>query len=156
MRGLALCQRGNGVSHVSIKSRTLSIVAATVLGITGVVLPASPSLAALPTCNTASPTPYASTVPLWATFGPTWESSWNCQLRQGNTGDGVRGLQENLNRCYGAGLGVDGQFGPRTRSALVSAQRRAGTAADGIYGPNTRRALVWFAYFHPGCQHAGV
>ncbi|REG01113.1 putative peptidoglycan binding protein [Asanoa ferruginea] len=141
---------------MSIKSRTLGIIAAAALGVAGVVVPASPSFAALPTCNTASPTPYASAVPLWAISGPTWEDSWDCQLRQGNTGDGVRWLQENLNRCYTAGLTVDSQFGPRTRSALVSAQRRAGTAADGIYGPNTRRAMVWFAYFHPGCQHAGV
>jgi peptidoglycan hydrolase-like protein with peptidoglycan-binding domain len=141
---------------VSITSRTLSIVAAATLGVAGAALPASPSLAALPTCNTASPTPYASAVPLWATFGPTWESSWDCLLRQGNTGDGVRWLQENLNHCYGAGLAVDGNFGSRTRSALVSAQRRAGTGADGVYGPNTRRALVWFAYFNPGCEHAGV
>lgn len=141
---------------MSITSRTLSIVAAAALGVAGAALPASPSLAALPTCNTASPTPNASAVPLWATFGPLWQTSWDCQLRQGNTGDGVRWLQENLNHCYSAGLAVDSNFGPRTRSALVSAQRRAGTAADGVYGPNTRRALVWFAYFNPGCQHAGV
>jgi peptidoglycan hydrolase-like protein with peptidoglycan-binding domain len=141
---------------VSITSRTLSILAAAALGVAGAALPASPSHAASPTCNTASPTPSASAVPLWATFGPTWETSWNCQLRQGNTGQGVSALQENLNRCYGAGLVVDGNFGSRTRSALVSAQRRAGTAADGVYGPNTRRALVWFAHFKPGCQHAGV
>ena len=94
-------------------------------------LPASPSLAALPTCNTASPTPYASAVPLWATFGPTWESSWDCLLRQGNTGDGVRWLQENLNHCYGAGLAVDGNFrsAPGRRSFRRSAARAPGLMA---------------------------
>lgn len=67
----------------------------------------------------------------------------SCQLSKGNTGSGVKALQRTLNLCYSAGLDTDGVFGDKTRSALISAQKKAGTTADGIYGPNTRDAIKW-------------
>jgi peptidoglycan hydrolase-like protein with peptidoglycan-binding domain len=74
---------------------------------------------------------------------------WNpgeCQLSQGNSGAGVKAMQRGLNACYGAGLTVDGQFGPNTRSALIAVQKRIGVSADGIFGPQTRGTMYWMAF----------
>jgi peptidoglycan hydrolase-like protein with peptidoglycan-binding domain len=67
----------------------------------------------------------------------------NCLLGVGNAGMAVRVLQFALNDCYHAGLNPDGVFGPLTRAALQSAQRREGITADGVYGPQTRDHLHW-------------
>src|SRR3546814_15440010 len=45
-------------------------------------------------------------------------------------------LQKLLNRG-GAGLGVDGNFGPSTRSAVMDFQRPRRLAVDGAVGVNT-------------------
>ena len=58
----------------------------------------------------------------------------------------VRALQKNLNSCYGYKLATDGVFGGLTESALVSVQKKVGVAADGDYGPKTRDAMVWANY----------
>lgn len=56
--------------------------------------------------------------------------------------DTVREVQHWLNRAYGAGLSVDGIYGPQTRKAIVRVLQRAiGTGVDGIVGWRTRRAL---------------
>jgi len=52
-------------------------------------------------------------------------------------GQSVRLLQEKLGR-----VAVDGIFGPNTRSAVQSFQRKKGLVADGIVGPKTWRALL--------------
>ncbi|MGY4643964.1 peptidoglycan-binding domain-containing protein [Cellulomonas sp. URHB0016] len=67
-----------------------------------------------------------------------------CYLAQGNVGNGVKALQTALKYCHGyslGGAGVDGNFGPATKTALVSFQRSKGLSADGIYGPNTMQAM---------------
>lgn len=58
-------------------------------------------------------------------------------------------FQQWLNDHFGAGLAVDGLWGPRTRAAAVRAlqtvlnrQFGADLAVDGIFGPKTRAALV--------------
>lgn len=58
-------------------------------------------------------------------------------LRQGATGDHVREVQRLL-----GGLIVDGQFGPRTRAAVVTYQREHELRPDGIVGPMTWAALT--------------
>jgi len=63
-------------------------------------------------------------------------------LSQGSTGEGVRWLQEALNRAINAGLVVDGHFGPATKAAVLNAQRAFGLTQDAIVGPLTRNALV--------------
>ncbi|WP_157172572.1 peptidoglycan-binding domain-containing protein [Nocardia pneumoniae] len=81
-----------------------------------------------------------------------------CTMRQGDSGDAVKALQVALKQCYGHNLSIDGQFGPRTRDALISAQKNAGTAADGIYGPNTFSKIKWpyFAEAVATCHPYGV
>ena len=39
-------------------------------------------------------------------------------------------------------VAVDGEFGPRTRRALVAIQRARGLASDGVVGAHTWGALV--------------
>ena len=62
------------------------------------------------------------------------------KLRWGSRGDAVSQLQSALND-RGAGLAVDGVFGPRTHSAVKNFQRSAGIGVDGVVGPITRSAL---------------
>jgi peptidoglycan hydrolase-like protein with peptidoglycan-binding domain len=53
-------------------------------------------------------------------------------------------------RGYGAGLALDGDYGPLTQAAVEHAQRVAGVTADGIYGPVTRNHINW-SDFSGGC-----
>ena len=69
------------------------------------------------------------------------------QVRQGSTGDAVRGVQEVIKFHVSASdegpeFAVDGIFGPRTDSFIRGFQTAVGTASDGIVGPITWRALV--------------
>ena len=52
----------------------------------------------------------------------------------------VKDLQARLN-AMGAHLKVDGQFGPKTRAAVVALQRKYGLKTDGLVGPKTTAAL---------------
>ena len=61
-------------------------------------------------------------------------------LSLGDRGPEVIALQRRLNEL-GAGLAVDGIFGPDTRAAVMAFQAGQGLAVDGIVGPNTREAL---------------
>ncbi|WP_422115579.1 peptidoglycan-binding protein [Brachybacterium sp. UNK5269] len=67
-------------------------------------------------------------------------SSSQPKLRQGNRGDAVRTLQQQLNAA-GASIAVDGSFGGATASAVRSLQSAAGIGVDGVVGPKTWNAL---------------
>lgn len=66
-----------------------------------------------------------------------------------NTGDDtIKNIQRTLNERYGAGLNVDGIWGPASRKALIRAYQieldltyGAGLATDGIWGPKTEAAV---------------
>ncbi|WSB58623.1 peptidoglycan-binding protein (plasmid) [Streptomyces cellulosae] len=62
-------------------------------------------------------------------------------LNQGKRGYAVRNLQRLLT-AHGHPVTVDGDFGPRTQSALVAFQRARHLAADGVAGRQTWRALL--------------
>lgn len=64
------------------------------------------------------------------------------ELRQGDLGSEVEDLQRALQRHGFDPGGIDGQFGPNTRSALVQFQRAKGLNADGVAGEATMRALA--------------
>ena len=56
--------------------------------------------------------------------------------------DTVKEVQEWLNESYDAGLVVDGEYGPKTKAALVKVLQKAiGVTADGEYGPKTNAAI---------------
>jgi len=73
-------------------------------------------------------------------------------VRQGSSGDAVRGVQEefqfrNLSGDPSKGLAIDGMFGPKTDAAVRGFQQALhadipSVAVDGIVGPVTWRALV--------------
>ncbi len=71
----------------------------------------------------------------WAALVPT--------LRRGNNGNAVKAVQTLLNAKRGAGLLVDGDFGPGTEAAVKSFQSHAGLSADGVVGPTTWKNLIW-------------
>jgi peptidoglycan hydrolase-like protein with peptidoglycan-binding domain len=79
--------------------------------------------------------------------GPNTWPKLVVQVKQGNTGDAVRGVQEVMkfhDQSDGEGppVQIDGIFGPRTDTWVRGFQTAVGTASDGIVGPITWRALV--------------
>ena len=69
------------------------------------------------------------------------------QVKEGDSGDAVRGVQEVMkfhDQSDGEGtpIHVDGIFGPITDNWVRGFQTAVGTASDGIVGPITWRALV--------------
>jgi peptidoglycan hydrolase-like protein with peptidoglycan-binding domain len=61
-------------------------------------------------------------------------------ISRGDRGRGVASVQRALN-AGGAGLAVDGKFGPLTDRAVRDFQRQNGLKVDGIVGPQTIGAL---------------
>lgn len=96
--------------------RLLSLVAAAATLATGAVVAALPAQAATPNalCTTT--------------------------LQQGDTGSCVTALQQRLNQL-GAGIAVDGDFGPGTKDAVLAFQGRSSIGFDGIVGSDTRNHL---------------
>lgn len=66
-------------------------------------------------------------------------------IAEGSEGPAVREAQcllNSYNVWHGRpAIAVDGDFGPRTRSAVIDFQRRMGILVDGIVGPQTRKKL---------------
>jgi len=90
-----------------------------------------------------------SNAPSGATTPARAAYSYPGQVSSGSTGSVVKKLQSALN-AGGAGLEVDGKFGPKTRQAVVNFQRNQGLTADGIAGPNTWQKLYDVKYFKKG------
>ncbi len=62
-------------------------------------------------------------------------------LREGNTGEAVRFLQQILILRYGFSIPFNAVFGPETRNAVRLFQSNRGLVDDGVVGPNTWREL---------------
>ena len=63
-------------------------------------------------------------------------------LRKGDKGSQVKLLQRHLNSLNIANLDVDGDFGPKTESAVRAFQKKHDLSVDGIYGPKTYKKMV--------------
>lgn len=61
-------------------------------------------------------------------------------ISYGSSGEDVKKLQKALN-SVGYNLAVDGEFGPKTQSAVRAYQQKNGLAVDGIVGVNTWNSL---------------
>ena len=62
-------------------------------------------------------------------------------VQQGSTGEDVRTVQYLLT-AQGHPTGVDGDFGPLTKTAVEAFQSSRGLGADGIVGPQTWPQLI--------------
>jgi peptidoglycan L-alanyl-D-glutamate endopeptidase CwlK len=62
-------------------------------------------------------------------------------LKQGSSGPDVTALQTRLKELGFDPNGVDGNFGPVTKAALIAFQKSKGLQADGMAGPQTMAAL---------------
>jgi len=62
-------------------------------------------------------------------------------LKQGSSGPDVQDLQQKLKSLGFDPNGVDGNFGPGTKAAVIAFQQSKGLQADGIAGPATMAAL---------------
>lgn len=67
-------------------------------------------------------------------------------IARGDTGAGVRDVQQRLARLLALTIPLDGVFGPTTERAVRSFQRERGLLADGIVGPETWRTLTEAGY----------
>jgi peptidoglycan hydrolase-like protein with peptidoglycan-binding domain len=75
--------------------------------------------------------------------GPQTWARLIIEVRQGSRGAAVSAVQHNLRYAYGyTSVGVDGQFGPITNSAVRSFQARVKIGVDGIVGMATWSALL--------------
>ncbi|MBN9620037.1 MAG: peptidoglycan-binding protein [Actinobacteria bacterium] len=86
---------------------------------------------------TFTATAYAATAP---TAIPLTSSSCPTDITEGEVDGCVTELQDLLN-VHGAGISVDGDFGPGTLAAVKSFQSGHGLTADGVVGPQTKAAL---------------
>ncbi len=62
-------------------------------------------------------------------------------LKQGSSGPDVQDLQQKLKDLRFDPNGVDGNFGPGTKAAVIAFQQSKGLQADGVVGPATMAAL---------------
>jgi hypothetical protein len=74
--------------------------------------------------------------------GPTCQVPDPGVVRPGENSTGVRRVQTLLNK-YGYKLGVDGDFGAKTKTAVVDFQKDRKLDADGIVGPATWHRLCF-------------
>ncbi|MFJ7241860.1 C40 family peptidase [Streptomyces olivaceus] len=106
---------------MKIKKQAVALLACTLLSVGSLTALAQPAAAA----GTAVSCP----------------SSDRVKIREGSTGNSVREAQCRLNTT-GAGLAVDGKFGPATDKAVRAFQSSRGLTADGVVGPKTWAALL--------------
>lgn len=78
------------------------------------------------------------------------------QISQGSRGSAVRRLQDGLNETIGAGLVIDGAFGPKTRNAVTAFQSRYDLGVDGVVGAKTWAGLVQALLLRRGFDPSGV
>jgi peptidoglycan hydrolase-like protein with peptidoglycan-binding domain len=79
--------------------------------------------------------------------GPLTWSKLVVQVKKGNSGDAVKGVQEVIkfhdqSDGEGPGVQIDGIFGARTDNWVRGFQTAVGTTSDGIVGQITWRAMV--------------
>jgi peptidoglycan hydrolase-like protein with peptidoglycan-binding domain len=89
----------------------------------------------------------------------TSSANTGCVLYPGDKGNGVKALQAALIYCFGqystmgGYSGIDGDYGSRTKQAVVNAQKSlnesgAGLSTDGQWGSNTRKAFEYPLYHY--------
>ncbi len=103
----------------------------------------APAVADCDPAQTAEQAPEASTeVEVESPGARLWQAvlDGGQLLRKGSQGDVVKELQRRLVEM-GQSIKVDGDFGRRTRAAVIAVQQALGLGADGIVGPRTAEKL---------------
>ena len=72
---------------------------------------------------------------------PTAPEKLSGTYQEGDSGEGVRKLQERLNERMGLNIATDGKYGPLTEASVLLYQHQNGLKTDGIVGPNTLAKL---------------
>ncbi len=72
---------------------------------------------------------------------PTAPEKLSGTYQEGDSGEGVRKLQERLNERMGLNIATDGKYGPLTEASVLLYQHQNGLKTDGIAGPNTLAKL---------------
>lgn len=135
--------KGMSMKRIALSVATVLVTAS---GITGFAVASAMPASAQASCTSSTQFIVQPQQPKITVQIPTIGSQTgndNCELGQGNDNPGVGVLQNSLNRCHGAHLAVDDDYGPATKAAVVAAQRAAGITADGVYGPQTRDHITW-------------
>jgi peptidoglycan hydrolase-like protein with peptidoglycan-binding domain len=136
-----LDQGGRYMSDFSRKA--ISGVAVTITAATTAFMTtgAAGAATATPTVSSAAQAAHAlPTIPA-APTPPAAALSWPLVV-QGATGERVVAIQYLLNQRIGAGLVVDGAYGPLTTAAVRTFQARFGLLVDGRVGNQTWPALI--------------
>lgn len=121
---------------------------ATAIAVLGTTLVYASPAAAFPLCSTFKEVTSTdgSGKKVWVPATAAGDPS--CTLYEGVANQAVSTLQDTLNTCYGMGLKIDGQFGPKTEAALMEVQRLYGLADDGWYGVYTRDKISHQPYLY--------
>ena len=67
-------------------------------------------------------------------------------LKKGSKGNGVKALQDALNKTINAGLAVDGDFGKKTQAAVKQFQKKYKLTVDGVVGNQTKKKFKALGY----------
>jgi len=134
----------NARSRLSISGEKLKNLKSALVGI-GLTVIAS-TLGLVPAGSASAATPKCTVRDLWGSsssgVGFVWapqssSGTVKCGMKSGDNNKAVWALQDAIVHCYSINIGVDGDFGPQTVSALKTVQTRIGASADGEYGPQT-------------------
>ena len=71
----------------------------------------------------------------------TWERLF-VSFGEGARGEPVKAVQLQLSQKHAAGVDADGDFGPKTKAAVMRFQEQMRIRVDGVVGPTTWRYLV--------------
>jgi zinc D-Ala-D-Ala carboxypeptidase len=119
-----------GVAAVTIAGTAVAATTATASAAT-----AAPTVRTAVAANTATAKAVSKTAEAAATL--TWPV-----VAQGAKGERVVAIQYLLNQRIGAGLTIDGVFGPKTAAAVRTFQTRSKLPADGQVGAQTWTHLI--------------
>lgn len=78
----------------------------------------------------------------WKNQSSTKVSTHLTTVKSGSTGQSVKDVQWLLRNKYGYKILVDGEYGAKTKTAVISYQKKKGLDADGIVGKKTWEALL--------------
>ncbi|WAH36799.1 peptidoglycan-binding protein [Alicyclobacillus dauci] len=88
---------------------------------------------------------YYGGAPYYPSMGDGMADMFFGPLRNGSSGEPVAEIQKYLNSHIGAGLKVDGQFGPGTAAAVKKFEAKQGFAQDGVWSYS-----MWTTYIYTG------